>query len=751
MHQDKIFIKTADTLGINFKYTKAAALLFEEGATIPFIARYRKEATGGMDEVALKKLQETIAYLKELEERKSTIIKSLEERGLLNEKLKNTLLSAENRTELEDIYLPYRPKRRTRASAARNAGLQGLAEYLLNNQNSTLPYKVIEKYINHDKGINTEEEALSGARDIIAEIISEDTVSRSRLRNKLFSEGILSSKVVKSKAEEKEALVYKDYFEYSEPVRKIPPHRFLAVLRGNKEGFLKITVSIDSSAAAELLERKFIKGRAKAALQIKKALEDSWKRLIAPSLENDVLKELKEKSDKKSIEIFSRNLKAMLLAPPLGAKTVLAVDPGFRTGGKTVVISATGKLLFHTVIYPAGSAEAVKNAAETLKKTAGKYSIEVIAVGNGTAGRETAAFIKKVLPGYPVIPVDERGASVYSASEEARKEFGNLDITVRGAVSIGRRLQDPLAELVKIPPESIGVGQYQHDVDNKALKNALNETVVSAVNAVGVEINTASAALLSAVSGLNRNTAEKIIKYRDSKGRIKSRKELLEIPGIGEKTFALCAGFLRIRNAQNPLDSSAVHPERYALVEKMASDLKTDVKNLIESAELRKKIRAERYIDTELSESEEIGRKTGYPGNNIISDGNAAYGGFDKPAAAGLPTILDILKELEKPGLDPRGSYEIFNFRDGINTLEDLEEGMQLPGIVTNVTAFGAFVDVGVHRDGLVHISRIAEKYVSDPSEILAPGDQVNVKVLSVDPERKRLNLSIKDAKQKPL
>jgi len=688
--------------------TVEAIKLLDEGATIPFIARYRKEITGNMDEVQLIALRDKVHAQRELDARRDVILKSLSERDLLTADLERAVRSAGTKTALEDIYLPHRPKRRTRAMAAKEAGFEPLANQIFRNQDrrpDTAGYK-------------NPEEALSGARDILAEGFSEDAEYRSALRKMSREQGFLTAKVITKKAEDEEASVYRDYFNYSEKISRVPSHRILAVLRGGRESYLRVKARLEEEKAIEWLERRIIKGRGECADQVKLAVKDGWSRLMAPGLETDLLKELKERADSAAIRVFAENLKNMLLSPPLGTKALIAVDPGYRTGGKVAAIDSLGKLLGHGVIHPEGSENARKAAAQMLQKFSEKYQAEVFAVGNGTAGRETQEFIQKNFPGTTVISVDERGASVYSASKEARREFGDLDITVRGAVSIGRRLQDPLAELVKIEPEAIGVGQYQHDVDAKALSLSLDDTVKSAVNAVGVELNSASAALLSRVSGLGMGLAQSIVKYREENGPYAKRSQLLKVPRLGARAFEQAAGFLRIREASNPLDASAVHPERYSLVKKMAADMAVNVADLIGSGPkpegLRKQIRLESYS----SESE----------------------------GAGLPTLKDIMAELAKPGRDPRGAYELFSFDERIRSLEDVEKGMIIPGIVTNVTAFGAFVDVGAHRDGLVHISQIADRYVSDPSELLSVNQQVTVKVMEIDRKRGRLGLSIKEA-----
>jgi len=688
--------------------TRAALKLLDEGATIPFIARYRKELTGNMDEVDLINLRDEVHARRELDARREVILKSLSERDLLTADLEHAVRTAITKTALEDIYLPHRPKRRTRAMAAKEAGYEPLADQILKVQNGRPD---TSRYSNP-------EEALAGARDILAERFNEDAGYRSALRNMSREQGFLTGKVIAKKAQEEGAAVYRDYFDYSEKISRVPSHRILAVFRGGKEGYLRIKARLEEEKALAWLEQRILNGRGECARQVKEAIKDGWNRLTAPALETDLFKELKERADSAAIRVFAMNMEKMLLTPPLGEKALIAVDPGYRTGGKVAVLNPQGKLMNHGVIHPEASQNARDAAADLLRRFSDQYHAEIFAVGNGTAGRETQEFIQKIFPEKTVISVDERGASVYSASKEARREFGDLDITVRGAVSIGRRLQDPLAELVKIEPEAIGVGQYQHDVDTGALSRALDDTVQSAVNAVGVELNSASAALLSRVSGLGPGLAQSIVKYREDNGPYSKRQELLQVPRLGEKAFEQAAGFLRIREASNPLDASAVHPERYTLVKKMAADTGVKLENLIgsgkEAESLRKEIRLEDYISD--------------------SDG------------VGIPTLRDILGELAKPGRDPRGSYELFSFDERIRSLDDVEEGMILPGIVTNVTAFGAFVDVGAHRDGLVHISQIADRYVADPSELLSVNQQVRVKVMEIDLKRGRLGLSIKEA-----
>ena len=706
--------RIARTLNLELGRVRAAALLLDEGATIPFIARYRKEATGSMDEVVLLKLRDELQNLRELEKRRGAILSSLAERNLLTAEVESSIRRADSRTALEDAYLPWRPKRKTRALAAREAGYGPLAKQIYRNQDDRADLA----------GFENPDAALAGARDILAEDFNEETSLRSSLRLMTAEEGVLSAKVIGKKKNDDDAAVYRDYFDFEEPLRSIPSHRILAVLRGNREGYLRVKARVRDIRATEWLERRLIRGRGPNAEVVKQAIADSWNRLMAPSLETDVLKELKTRADTEAIRVFTRNLETMLLSPPLGRRPVVAVDPGYRTGGKVCALDAQGSLHGHDVIHPEGSEAARSAAVRILKQLSEKVQADTFAVGNGTAGRETEEFIRDAFPGSTVISVDERGASVYSASDEARREFGEYDLTVRGSVSIGRRLQDPLAELVKIDPAAIGVGQYQHDVDPAALAQALDDTVRSAVNAVGVELNSASAALLSRVSGLGPKLAEAIVNRRNTEGPYRNRRELLKVPRLGAKAFEQAAGFLRITGGEEALDASAVHPERYSLVKAMAENLGTDVSGLLASPDLRKKIRAEDYA--------------GLPDSKGTPDGPAA-------APAGLPTIRDILAELEKPGRDPRGRVEEFRFNESIRSINDVEDGMILPGRVTNVTAFGAFIDVGAHRDGLVHISHLADRYVKDPSDVVSVGDTVRVRVLEVDRKRERMSFSMKD------
>ncbi len=685
--------------------------LMDGGATIPFLARYRKEMTGGMDEVVLASVRDNYEGLQELEKRRSFIISSLTELEVLTPELEKEVVNAATLTELEDIYLPYKPKRRTRATIARERDLEPLA-VLLMKQMPVDPELKAEEFINPEKSVITIEDALSGARDIIAEWISEDKTARERMRHVFTREAAISSKPVKGK--ELEGMLYQNYYDVRENLIKAPSHRILAMFRGEEEGFLKLSIDPEENTPIEVLNRVFIKAANPAAQQVELAIKDSYKRLLKPSIENEMRQIVKEKADLEAIRVFTINLRQLLLAPPLGQKMVLAIDPGFRTGCKVVCLDRQGNLLHNETIYPHPPQNEVGPAVSKIKNLVAAYGIEAIAIGNGTAGRETENFIRRIPFDRPVVSimVNESGASVYSASSVAREEFPEYDVTVRGAVSIGRRLMDPLAELVKIDPKSIGVGQYQHDVNQAALNRSLEDTVVNCVNLVGVELNTASKQLLSFVSGVGPSLAEKIVQHRKKNGAFRSREELLKVSRFGDKAFEQAAGFLRIRDAENPLDSSAVHPESYHIVNKMAGALNCSVKELVGNKDIRAKIRPEQFIT-------------------------------DK---AGLPTIVDILEELSKPGLDPREKFDLFEFDKNINSIEDLKPGMILNGIVTNITAFGAFVDIGVHQDGLVHVSQLANRFVKDPNEVIKLTQAVKVKVMEVDVARKRISLSIKEA-----
>lgn len=688
----------------------AVAKLLEEGATVPFIARYRKEMTGSMDEVQIATIRDRLEQLRELDARRASILKSLEDSKNLTDTLKTALDRAKTLTELEDIYAPYKPKRRTRAMIARERGLEPLADFIFNNQNAAIDLEAA-KFVVPEKEVPDVPAALAGARDILAERFSEDKSARETCRELYEKYATLSSEVYKGK--EVEGANYKDYFEWSEDLAGAPSHRVLAIRRGEKEGFLYFRITVDESKALARLEKLFVAGTGVAADQVKLAISDVWKRLLAPSLETEARMKSKAKADEVAIKVFAENVSEMLMAAAVGQKNTLALDPGFRTGCKLVVLDAQGKLLYHSVIFPtAGSTAQYADAERELRQLCEQYKIEAIAIGNGTASRETEAFVRKsgIAGTIPVVIVSESGASIYSASEVAREEFPDQDVTVRGAVSIGRRMMDPLAELVKLDPKSIGVGQYQHDVNQILLKKSLDDVVISCVNKVGVEVNTASKQLLSYVSGLNASIAANIVAYRNEHGAFRSRKELLNVPRLGEKAFEQCAGFLRIRGGNDVLDASAVHPERYALVEKMASDIGIDVKTLLSDAQARSRVVLKNYISDEV----------------------------------GLPTLQDILRELEKPGRDPRQKFEVFSFAEGVSAISDLAPGMKLPGIVTNVANFGAFVDIGVHQDGLVHVSQLADYFVSNPTDVVKVGQHVEVAVVEVDEARKRISLSMK-------
>ena len=705
--------RIAGELKVQPRQVLATARLFAEGATVPFIARYRKEATGSLDEVAITNIRERLIALADLDQRREAILKSLAERNLLSDALKAAVNAADNVTQLEDIYQPYRPKRRTRATIAREQGLEPLADILFNQQSTADPQAEAAKYVSPEKSVADAAAALAGARDILAERISDDAGARARLRNIYWSEALVKSTVMSDKQEE--AAKYKDYFDWNEPMAKVPSHRLLAMRRGETEGFLLMRITVPDESVLPTLEPIFVTGKGPAAEQVRLAVQDSYKRLLGPAIEVEMRIETKKRADIEAIRVFADNLRELLLASPLGRKNVLAIDPGFRTGCKIVCLDRQGKLLHHDAVYPtASSTSEIREAASALLSMIKKYEIEAIAIGNGTAGRETETFVRLLKVSIPVLMVNESGASIYSASDVAREEFPTQDVTVRGAVSIGRRLMDPLAELVKLDPKSIGVGQYQHDVDQGALKRSLDDIVVSCVNGVGVELNTASKQLLAYVSGLGPALAANIVTYRNEHGPFKSRAELKKVPRLGEKAFEQAAGFLRIRDSVHPLDASAVHPESYDLVDRMAKDLNCSVNDLLRDAGVRQKIQLPKYV-TE---------------------------------TVGLPTLNDILSELAKPGRDPRQKFEAFSFQSGVEKMEDLKPGMKLPGIVTNVTAFGAFVDIGVHQDGLVHISQIADRFVKDPSEVVKVSQKVTVTVTEVDLPRKRIALSMKAAPQ---
>nr|WP_294794923.1 Tex family protein [uncultured Mucilaginibacter sp.] len=700
--------KLAAEFSIAEKQVIATVALLDEGATVPFISRYRKELTGSLDEVQVAGIRDRIQQLRELDKRREAILNSLTEMGKLTPELEKQIKAAETMVLLEDIYLPYRPKRKTRATAAREKGLQPLADALL-AQNKFDVDAEAEKYVSEEKGVTNAEDALAGARDIIAEHISEDANVRAKLRELFLEKGVFKSRVAPGK--EEAGIKYKDYFEWEEPVKSAPSHRILAMRRGEKEEILFLDTMPPEDEAVALLENAFITGHNAAAEQVRLAIYDGYKRLLRPSMETEVRLLTKKRADEEAIRVFAENARQLLLAAPLGQKRMMAIDPGFRTGCKVVCLDEQGKLLEYNAIFPHTGPGQAREAQKTVIHLFEKYSIEAIAIGNGTAGRETELFVRQLnLPNVAIVMVNESGASIYSASDVAREEFPDKDVTVRGAVSIGRRLMDPLAELVKIDPKSIGVGQYQHDVDQTKLQASLDDTVISCVNAVGVELNTASKQILSYVSGLGPQLAQNIVAYRDVNGAFTQREQLKKVPRLGDKAFEQAAGFLRIRNAENPLDTSAVHPERYQLVAQMAKDKGCSVGELMRDEKLRKSIPLQKYItDT-----------------------------------VGLPTLNDIMAELAKPGRDPREQFEAFSFTDGVNSITDLKPGMKLPGIVTNITNFGAFVDIGVHQDGLVHLSQIANRFVKDPNEVLKVHQQVEVTVTEVDVARKRISLSMK-------
>jgi uncharacterized protein len=698
--------------GISLSSVSSTAKLLAEGATVPFISRYRKEQTGSLDEVQITTIRDRMLQLAELDTRRSAILKSLEERNLLTPELKKKVEAAATLATLEDVFAPFRPKRQTRATIAIERGLTPLADWLLDHQSED-PADEAAKFVDAEKQVAIASDALAGARDIIAERVADDATLRGKVRKLYEEEATVSSKIMYGKSEEPEAQKFRDYFEWSEPFKSIPSHRMLAIRRGEKDGFLLMRVEVPLERVTSLALPDWVKSKGEAGNQVSLAVEDGCKRLLMPSMETEARLIAKKRADETAIGVFAENLRELLLASPLGGKRLLAIDPGFRTGCKTVVLDASGKLLHHTVLHAtAGSNTQLYEAAVELTTLIKKYSIEAIAIGNGTASRETEAFVKKLkLPSsIQVIMVNESGASIYSASEVAREEFPNEDVTVRGAVSIGRRLMDPLAELVKIDPKSIGVGQYQHDVEQRALKTSLDDTVISCVNAVGVELNTASKQLLSYVSGLNSTLAENIVAWRNENGAFQSREELKKVPRLGEKSFEQAAGFLRLRGGKNPLDASAVHPERYALVERMAADAGCKTDELLGNEDARKKIDLKRYVSDDV----------------------------------GLPTLQDIINELAKPGRDPRKQFELFSFQEGVEKPSDLQPGMKLPGIVTNVTAFGAFVDIGVHQDGLVHVSQLADHFVRDASEVVKVGQKVQATVVEVDLKRNRIALSMK-------
>jgi uncharacterized protein len=685
--------------------------LLAGGATVPFISRYRKERTGNLDEEQITEIREQAAKLEEIDKRRETILKTIDEQGQLTDELKHKIEKATTLQELEDIYLPYKPKKRTRATKAREKGLEPLAKILM-KQAETEPELKAEEFLNED--VSNEEEALQGARDIIAEWINENQRAMAQIRNLFHKNAQMESKVAKEKKEEGEK--YKDYFEWTELLRKCPSHRYLAIIRGEKEGILKVKIEPEKEDALEILENLFLRGNNASSDQVKVAAEDSYKRLVAPSMENELKSYYKEKADNEAIRVFADNLRQLLLAPPLGPKRIMAIDPGYRTGCKVVCMDEQGNLLYNETIYPHKPQEEKKQASKKLVTLVNSHRVEAIAIGNGTASRETEDLVRnlKFDRDIHVFVVSEDGASVYSASKAAREEFPDYDVTVRGAVSIGRRLMDPLAELVKIDPKSIGVGQYQHEVEQNKLKEKLDQVVESAVNLVGVNVNTASKHLLNYVSGLGPQLAQNIIDYRTENGSFTSRNQLKKVKRMGDKAFQQCAGFLRVTESKNPLDNSAVHPESYEIVEQMAADLNTSVKELISKKELRNQIDINNYITED----------------------------------TGLPTLKDIMNELEKPGRDPRKQIKVFEFDKNIRSIDDLEPGLIVPGIVNNVTNFGAFVDIGIKQNGLIHISNLADRYVSNPADVVKLHQQIRVKILAVDKERGRIQLSLKGVEQ---
>lgn len=704
--------RISDLLNINIKYVDNTLELLDSGCTIPFISRYRKERTGGLDEVQITQICELNERMKETAKRKETIIKTISEQGKLTPELEKRINECWEPEVLEDIYMPYKPKRRTRALVARENGLEPLATIIMLQRDSA-PETTARRFINEN--VKSEEDAIKGALDIIAENVSEDERSRSQLRNAFRRGAIITSKVIKSKADTDEAAKYSDYFDFSEPLKRCSSHRLLAMRRGEKDGILRVSISADDEECVEKLKRLFVRGYGRCSTLVGEAVADSFKRLLKPSIETEFATMSKENADGDAIAVFAENLRQLLLAAPLGQKRVMGIDPGFRTGCKVVCLDEQGNLLHHEAIFPHPPRNEQIEASTQIKEMVKKYGVEAIAIGNGTASRETDRFVKTLglADSIQVFTVSEDGASVYSASKTAREEFPDKDVTVRGAVSIGRRLMDPLAELVKIDPKSIGVGQYQHDVDQAKLKKSLDLTVESCVNSVGVNLNTASKHLLTYVSGLGPTLAQNIIDYRTANGAFSSRSQLLKVPRLGPSAFEQSAGFLRIPDAKNPLDNTAVHPESYKIVEKMAKDCGCSVTELIKDKDKRKSIRLDRYV------SEKVG----------------------------MPTLTDIMAELEKPGRDPREQLEEFEFDPNVSTPDDLVEGMVLPGIVTNITNFGAFVDIGVHQDGLVHISQLADRYVSDPTQVVKLHQHVMVKVIEVDRRRNRISLSMKACK----
>jgi protein Tex len=722
---DRHITKISKELSLKENQVFATAKLLNEDATVPFIARYRKELTGSLDEVVITAIRDRLVQLDELDKRREAILKSLEERELLTDELKEKIEAAETLTELEDIYLPFRPKKRTRATIAKEKGLEPLATIIFEQDGFDVNAEA-EKFIDEEKGVKSTEEALAGARDIMAEWVNENKIAREKTRELFEKKAFVFSKVAKEK--EEEGIKYKDYFDWKEQASSAPSHRLLAMYRGENEGFLRLNIIPDEEESIEILNKMFVKNfnsieslqKNSASEQVAISVKDCYKRLLSLSIETEFSGLLKEKADKQAILVFADNLRQLLLAPPLGEKNILALDPGFRTGCKVVCLDRQGKLLHNDTIYPHTGAALKLKASETIVDLVNKYKTEIVAIGNGTAGRETEEFVKTIfekleIKNIPVVMVNESGASIYSASEVAREEFPDYDVTVRGSVSIGRRLIDPLAELVKIDPKSIGVGQYQHDVNQNMLKQKLDDVVMSCVNGVGVEVNTASKQLLTYVSGLGPKLAQSIVEFRNENGPFKSREELKKVARLKNKAFEQAAGFLRIRNGENPLDASAVHPESYHIVEKMATDIGCSVKELITFPMNQAKIDVNKYLSDKV----------------------------------GLPTLEDIRAELSKPGRDPREKFEIFEFAKEVGKLEDLKPGMKLPGIITNITNFGAFVDVGVHQDGLVHISQITDGFIKNPADVLKVAQKVTVTVVEVDLARKRIQLSMRQGKEK--
>lgn len=761
---NKYTVHISRTLNLSEKSVDATLNLLDEGCTIPFIARYRKERTGNLDEVQITRISEINERLKELDKRKATILKTIKELEKLTPELEKRIVACWDSTELEDIYLPYKPKRRTRAQIAREQGLEPLASLIM-LQREHDPKSAAKRFVKGD--LKTEVEALQGAQDIIAEIVSEDQQTRNTVRGFYRREAIITSKVIKKKQEEDGAQKFSDYFDFSEPLKRCNSHRLLAMRRGEHAGFLRVSISINDEACTERIKHQYIHGNGPCQSLIAEAIDDSFKRLIDPSIENEFATISKEKADEEAIKVFTENLRQLLLSAPLGQKRVLALDPGFANGCKIACLDAQGNLLHHEIIYPHPPKRLYAQATVALQRMIKQYKIEAIAIGNGTASRESKEFVEETIGSLPlqgkageetktevrIFTVSEDGASIYSASPTAREEFPDEDVTMRGAVSIGRRLMDPLAELVKIDPKSIGVGQYQHDVDQSLLKHSLDLTVESCVNQVGVNVNTASKHLLTYVSGLGPALAQNIVDYRRENGPFTSRSELKKVKRLGDTAFQQCAGFLRVPGTDNPLDNSSVHPESYGIVEQMAKDQGCSVQELIGNNERIKKIKIEKY---NITHKEEDNAGTGLKEQGAPFPGPSPHNHNERQSTRrsedgediGLYTLRDILKELEKPGLDPRGEVEVFEFDHNVHTIDDLVEGMELPGIITNITNFGAFVDIGVHQDGLIHISQLADKFVSDPTQVVRLHQHVRVRVTQIDNRRNRIGLSMKHIKQ---